>query len=174
MASFYDARWSFYPLRQRNTISFLTKTAPSRIWLGNELYQGPVVIPRIEMNRNKAEKSRNNPTIKNILFSSPLQMPTAPVNEKVGHKRHQRKNIKSTSINHILPFVIRNLSPAARNSDGRETPDDSQRETNGRGRKSEYPAELTFQFVGLSCCCCTVLIISEVDGVSRYCAFGVN
>ena len=120
----------------------------------------PVVIPGIEMNRNKAEKSRNNPTIKNILFSSPLQMPTAPVNEKVGHKRHQRKNIKSTSINHILPFVIRNLSPAARNSDGRETPDDSQRETNGRGRKSEYPAELTFQLLA-----CLVVVVQYLSSV---------
>ena len=54
------------------------------------------------------------------------------------------KNNKNLTINQILPFVIPNLGPVARNGDGRETTDDGQRETKRMGRKHEDPAELTF------------------------------
>ena len=54
------------------------------------------------------------------------------------------KNNKNLTINQILPFVIPNLGPVARNGDGGETTDDGQRETKRRGRKHEDPAELTF------------------------------
>ena len=75
----------------------------------------------------------------------------------MSEKEHQ-----NTTNNQILPFVIPNLGPAARNSDGGETTDDRQIETKRRGRKYEYPAELTFQFIGGFCRC---FIICEVDKV---------
>ena len=97
--------------------------------------------PRIEMNRNEEEKSRNNRTIKMYFtqFSSPnanrfslgrltLAVSSAsqqtPANEKEGQKRSQRKHSKNTIINQILPFIIQNLSPVARSGDGAETAND--------------------------------------------------
>ena len=102
-------------------------------------------------------------------------MPTAPVNEKVGHKRHQRKNIKNATINQILSFVIPNLAlllGMVTNEGERMTGKEGQR-GGRRGRKYGYPAELTFQFIG-RCCCCCCYIICQVDRVSRYYGFQNN
>ena len=75
---------------------------------------------------------------------SPSQQ--TPVDGKEGQRSCQRKNNKNLKINHILPFVIPNLSPAARNSDGVETTDGGQRETKRRGRKYKDPTEFTFVY----------------------------
>ena len=120
--------------------------------------------PWIEMNRNEEEKSRNNPTIKNLtqFFFSPnanrfslgrlTSIISSPggqtlVNEKEGQKRCQRKHIKKITINQTWPFVIPNLGPVARNGDGGETKEGRQRETKRRDRKHENPAELTFYII---------------------------
>ena len=140
------------------------------------------------MNRNEEEKSRNNRTINKYLtqffvpngnrfslgrLTSVVSSPSRQtvVNKKEGQKRCQRKHIKNTTINQILPFVVQNLGPVARNGDGGETTDDRQRETKRRGRKHEDPAELTiplFIAVVMFCCCC---VICEVDRVGRYYGF---
>ena len=110
------------------------------------------------MNRNKEGKSRNNRTTKNYLtqFSTPnancffldrltsaVSSPSrqTPVNKKEGQKRCQRKHVKYTTINQILPFVIQNLGPIERNGDGGETTDNRQRETKRRDRKHKDQAD---------------------------------
>ena len=90
--------------------------------------------PRIEMNRNEEGKSRNIRTIKKYLtqFSAPnvnrfslgclISVVSYPsqqnlVNKKERQNRCQRKHIKNTTFNQILPFVISNLGPVAKNGD---------------------------------------------------------
>ena len=77
---------------------------------------------------------RNNRTIKKYitLFSAPnanrfslgrlTSVVLSPnqqtrVYENEGQKRCQRKHIKNTTFNQILPFVISNLGPVAKNGD---------------------------------------------------------
>ena len=46
----------------------------------------------------------------------------------------------------ILPFVVPNLGPVARNGDGGETQGNRERETKRRARKHKDPTELTFVY----------------------------
>ena len=76
---------------------------------------------------------------------------------QLGLEGIKRKTNKNTTINQILPFVIPNLGPAARNGDGETTTNDRQRETKRRLRKEDNLAKLTFgrrQLLFLFLCHC--------------------
>ena len=102
--------------------------------------------------------------------SSPIHLPSpsqqAPVDKKRAEKVPEKEQ-QNLTINQILPFVIPNIGPIARNGDWGETTDGGQRETKRRGRKHEDPAELTFVYWPLFYCCCIICEPGRQRGCDR-------
>ena len=132
--------------------------------------------PRIEMNRNEEGKSRNIRTIKKYLtqFSAPnvnrfslgclISVVSYPsqqnlVNKKERQNRCQRKHIKNTTINQILPFVIQNLGPVAGNERRQITGKERQR----RGAENTRIQRNLPLFISR----CFIVVVSSVSEEDR-------
>ena len=72
-----------------------------------------------------------------------------------------KKNNNDTTINDFLPFVIPNLGPVARNSDGGETTDGEQRET----KRDKEKGQKTRGSGGTCLCLSAVVFVVVVSSV---------